>query len=72
MSIETIDREKCTGCGTCVKACSQDVIRMGADGKPVIKYVEDCIVCLYCEEDCPVGAVFVSPVKMAPILLSWG
>lgn len=72
MSIESIDKEKCTGCGTCVTACSQDVLRMGADGKPVIKFVEDCIVCLYCEEDCPVGAIFVSPVKTAPILLSWG
>lgn len=72
MSIETIDKDKCNGCGICVKACPQDVIRMGDDGKAVIKYVEDCIVCLYCEEDCPTEAIFVSPVKTAPILLSWG
>lgn len=72
MSIETIDKEKCTGCGICVKACPQDVIRMDDEGKAVIKYVEDCIVCLYCEEDCPAEAIFVSPVKTAPILLSWG
>lgn len=72
MAIEKIDYEKCVGCGICVKACNQDVIRMGPDGKPFIKYVEDCQVCMYCEEDCPQQAIFVSPVKMNPILLSWG
>lgn len=72
MAIEKIDMEKCVGCGICVKACNQDVIRMGSNGKPYIKYVEDCQVCMYCEEDCPQNAIFVSPVKMNPILLSWG
>ena len=72
MAIEKIDMEKCIGCGICVKACNQDVIRMGSNGKPYIKYVEDCQVCMYCEEDCPHDAIFVSPVKMNPILLSWG
>ncbi|MGN0994855.1 MAG: 4Fe-4S binding protein, partial [Butyricicoccus sp.] len=33
---------------------------------------DDCIVCMYCEEDCPAQAIFVSPVKMQPYLLSWG
>jgi hypothetical protein len=27
---------------------------------------------MYCEEDCPVQAVFVSPVKTQPPFLSWG
>ena len=72
MAIERIDYEKCIGCGICVKAYNQDVIRMGPDKKPYIKYVEDCQVCMYCEEDCPQQAIFVSPVKMNPILLSWG
>ena len=47
MAIEKIDYEKCIGCGICVKACNQDVIRMGPDKKPYIKYVEDCQVCMY-------------------------
>jgi NAD-dependent dihydropyrimidine dehydrogenase PreA subunit len=72
MAIESIDKDKCNGCGICVKACNQDVLRMGEDGKPFVKYIDDCIVCLYCEEDCPKQAIFVSPVKMNPILLSWG
>jgi NAD-dependent dihydropyrimidine dehydrogenase PreA subunit len=72
MPIERIDTEKCIGCGICVKACSQDVIRMGEDKKPYIKYVEDCTVCLYCEEDCPVQAIFVSPVKTNPLMVAWG
>ncbi len=49
-----------------------DVLRMGKDGKPYVKYIDDCIVCMYCEEDCPVQAIFVSPVKQQPYLLSWG
>ena len=53
MSIERIDRELCNGCGICVNSCSQDVIRMGEDKKPFIKYLEDCMCCMYCEEDCP-------------------
>lgn len=72
MSVERIDKDLCTGCGICVKACNQDVLRMGEDKKPYIKYVEDCTCCMYCEEDCPVQAIFVSPVKNQPYLLSWG
>jgi len=72
MAIETIDKETCTGCGICVKTCPQDVLRMGKDGKPEIKYIDDCIVCMYCEEDCPTKSIFVSPVKMQHQFLSWG
>lgn len=72
MAIERIDKEKCTGCGLCVKNCNMDVIRMGKDGKPYVKYEQDCIVCMYCEEDCPTQAIFVSPYRHQPYLLSWG
>jgi NAD-dependent dihydropyrimidine dehydrogenase PreA subunit len=30
------------------------------------------MLCLYCERECPVHAIYVSPEKTAPIMLSWG
>jgi len=73
MSIERIDAGLCTGCGACVDSCPMDVIRMDEKGeKAVIKYPEDCMLCLYCERDCPVDAIYVSPEKKVTPLLSWG
>ena len=72
MSIQKIDLDLCTGCGICVNSCSMDVIRMDKEArKAVIKYVEDCICCGYCELDCPEKAIFVSPEKFAPLTVSW-
>jgi NAD-dependent dihydropyrimidine dehydrogenase PreA subunit len=49
-----------------------DVIRMDeGSNKAVIKYPEDCMVCAYCELDCPEKAIYVSPVKHVPLLTSW-
>ena len=72
MAIKKIDYEKCVGCGRCMQICSCDVIRMNKDNRPVIKYPTECIVCLYCEEECPAGAIFVSPEKYYKQLQSWG
>jgi len=73
MVIERIDNDLCTGCGICVNSCPMDVIRMDEESKKaVIKYPEDCMLCLYCEYDCPVHAIYVSPVKAAPVVLPWG
>lgn len=72
MSIEKIDAELCTGCGICVNSCPLDVIRMdGAGNKAIIAYPEECMCCAYCELDCPEGAIYVSPEKQGPLLVSW-
>ena len=52
MAIEKIDPNKCIGCGTCKLVCSSDVIALREeDGKAYVKYPEDCIVCLFGEQE---------------------
>lgn len=51
-----IDHEKCTGCGSCVEKCPQEIITICEDGKVVIDQ-EHCIGCGYCKSMCPNGAI---------------
>jgi len=72
MTIKKIDHELCTGCATCVLTCPMDVIRLDQKlKKAIIVYPDDCMCCAYCELDCPTGAIYVSPEKYAPIMVSW-
>lgn len=78
--IESIDLEKCTGCGICDRVCPADVIHMEqSPGRPplpgfvsevllpVIKFREHCITCFNCEIFCPEKIVDVHPmVKNRP------
>jgi Pyruvate/2-oxoacid:ferredoxin oxidoreductase delta subunit len=79
--IESIELEKCTGCGVCDAVCPADVIHMepvvpAADtplgletdfSLPVIKFREHCITCFSCEIFCPEKIVDVHPsVKNRP------
>lgn len=34
--IQSIDQEKCIGCGTCVEICPLDTIRLNDEGKAFI------------------------------------
>ncbi len=73
MAIEKIDTELCNGCGICVNSCSMDVIRMDKKNKKaVIQYPEDCMLCGWCVVDCPQNAIYVSPYKSSPLIVSWG
>jgi ferredoxin-type protein NapF len=44
----------CTGCGACVTACPQDIIRLDADTHPAIDFsAKECSFCGRCAEICP-------------------
>lgn len=70
MAIQPIQTEQCTGCGRCVRACPMDVIRLRA-AKAQVQYVEECMCCAACEDVCPAGAIYVSPEKEVPLMVSW-
>lgn len=53
--VTQIDRDLCTGCGTCVKICPSDTLAM-VDGKAAVTG-DDSMQCAQCVAVCPVGAV---------------
>jgi NAD-dependent dihydropyrimidine dehydrogenase PreA subunit len=68
-----INPELCDGCGICVNSCPTDVIRMDEESKKaIIKYLEECMLCELCSFHCPTKAIAVTPVKTAPLMVSWG
>ncbi|MCD8008820.1 MAG: ferredoxin family protein [Clostridiales bacterium] len=54
-----INKDKCTGCKTCVKVCSLDVFGwQEPEWKyPHIQYPDECWHCNACVQDCPVQAI---------------
>lgn len=73
MAVQSVDLEKCIGCGTCVATCPMDVYRLNdKTEKSVIAYPEDCQICHLCCVYCPKQAITVSPEKQSPVLLAWG
>ncbi|HUV42157.1 MAG TPA: 4Fe-4S binding protein [Sedimentisphaerales bacterium] len=50
-----IDKEKCTGCGSCVEECPSEAIKMVND-KAVIDS-EACIDCGVCVDACPAESI---------------
>jgi len=50
-----IDKEKCTGCETCVEECPSEAISMD-DGKAKVN-PEVCIDCGVCVDACPEQAI---------------
>ncbi len=71
--VAVVDRSKCVGCGLCVKACPQSLIRLVDADMPIAplcstrlpgKEARDacasgCISCRICEKACPVNAITI-------------
>lgn len=59
MAVKVI-KEKCIGCGACIKVCPFDAIKM-VDKKAVI--TDKCTACGQCVEKCPVDAIVKESTK---------
>jgi ferredoxin len=61
----SVDKNKCIGCGLCVKDCSTVAIKMGDDNKPFMteKGEGHCMECQHCLAICPVGAISILDKK---------
>ncbi|MCQ1534421.1 4Fe-4S dicluster domain-containing protein [Methanosarcina sp. KYL-1] len=62
--IEYVDREKCTGCGKCVRVCSEGVYELQEiEGKRVAVPVNDgrCVGDGACHKVCKPGAMVCKP-----------
>ena len=51
------DAVKCVRCGSCVAACSIDVLAQGPGGVPFAAYADECWYCGCCVMECPTGAI---------------
>jgi NAD-dependent dihydropyrimidine dehydrogenase PreA subunit len=49
-----IDKEKCTGCGSCESCCPVEAITMDGD---VAVVSDECIDCGACVDECPLEAI---------------
>jgi 2-oxoglutarate ferredoxin oxidoreductase subunit delta len=54
-----VNKDKCTGCGSCVTICGGDVFEI-RENKAVLANLEGCLECGNCEIVCPVNAITVS------------
>jgi ferredoxin len=59
-----IDKEKCTQCGACVKACPLEAAKGRVLGK---RLPADCFSCARCLNVCPVNAIRYEPVLKSGI-----
>ena len=72
MAIESIDVDKCIGCGQCVLTCPMDVLRMDTKTKKSkVVYPEDCQICSWCREYCPTDALVITPYKYNERMTAW-
>ncbi|MGH3582331.1 MAG: 4Fe-4S binding protein [Mycobacterium sp.] len=60
--IELVSAQRCIACDKCIEVCPTNVFDRGPGGVPLIGRHSDCQTCFQCEANCPVDALFVSPL----------
>lgn len=53
-----LDKEKCTGCGTCTEVCPHNVLAI-KNKKALIRDKDACMECGACAKNCPFSAISV-------------
>ncbi|ABR46991.1 Electron transfer flavoprotein, alpha subunit-like protein [Alkaliphilus metalliredigens QYMF] len=67
MSQLTINLEKCTGCGLCIKSCATDALHK-ENNKAMVN--ENCTLCGICIDSCPFEAISIEKENLEEVDLS--
>lgn len=55
----SIDPEKCTSCGECIKACAKRILKESGNGEITINNIKECTMCMECVKECEDDAIMV-------------
>lgn len=54
-----VNKNKCTGCGTCVDECPVEAITLDEEEGIAVVNEDECVDCGACEDVCPADAIKV-------------